>query len=513
MRPEPVPASEATPVPAARPQASTIGRLPLFHVVGFTGHRHLTNIEAAAAAIREALELLRRELSGEWVALSSIADGGDRLFVHQARLLGLSWHAILPLPRAEFAKDFTEAEWQDVETTLEAADHVRILEETGDRDESYLDCGIETVNDADVLLAVWDGDRARGKGGTADVVQYARSINKPLLIVDAVTNKVRRENWNHLRREDPALKDLNSLPEAHSAYSQNPFSAPDAVHLFQQKCDFYASHGAPQYRRLIVSTVLAHVIATLISAAVTAYGLHLLALPWAEFLFVSFALSAALVLNRHLHSHHSWVRCRLAAEFCRSALATWGLPRAAPLLQDLDLEGTEGITRALHILHLRSAAKNPVGLEEFKSIYLVQRIDDQHAYFEKQLRRAQPLLRRLKMGFWAGTILAFGVTALHAISRTFELPMPEWVKATAFVFLSISLPVLAAAVISIISINDLQRRVSRFKDMRVLLDSSRTQVSSCRTWPSVERVVLRTERALLHEVMEWHSSRAFSSSH
>src|SRR6188768_2510637 len=175
MRPDPVPASGATPdPPAAATKQSPLGRLPMFHVVGFTGHRHLTNIEAAATAIREALELLREEFAGEWVALSSIADGGDRLFVQQARLLGLSWHAILPLPRAEFAKDFTEAEWSDVETTLEAADHVRILEETGDRDESYLDCGIETVNDADVLLAVWDGDRARGKGGTADVVQYAR---------------------------------------------------------------------------------------------------------------------------------------------------------------------------------------------------------------------------------------------------------------------------------------------------------------------------------------------------
>ena len=490
-----------------------MGRLPMFHLVGFTGHRHLTNVEAAATAIREALELLRQEFSGEWVALSSIADGGDRLFVREARGLDMSWHAILPLPRAEFAKDFSEAEWADVETTLEAADHVRILEETGDRDESYLDCGIETVNDADVLLAVWDGDRARGKGGTADIVQYARAIGKPLMIVDAVTHKVRRENWNRLTRDDPVLADLNGLPEAHSAYSPNPFAAPDSVHLFQQKCDYYATQGAPQYRRLIVATVVAHVVATLISAGVTAYGLHLLALPWAEFLFVSFAFGAALVLNRHLHSHHSWVRCRLAAEFCRSALATWGLPRAAPLLQDLDLAGTQGLARALHILHLRSVVKDPVGIEEFKSIYLVQRIDDQFAYFERQVHRAQPLLKRLKFGFWAATILAFGVTAFHAISRTFDLPMPDWVRATTFVFLSISLPVIAAAFISIISINDLQRRVARYKDMRVLLEASRTQVASCRTWPSLERVVLKVERALLHEVIEWHSTRSFSSSH
>jgi hypothetical protein len=512
MRPGPLPPNDATPAAPATASQAPLGRLPMFHVVGFSGHRQLANLEGAASAIREALVLLRSELSGEWIALSSIASGGDRLFVQQARSLGLSWHAILPLPRAEFAKDFTPAEWSVVEATLETADHLRVMAESGDRQESYLDCGVETVDESDVLLAVWDGDPARGKGGTADVVQYAKAIGKPLLIVDAVTHQVRRENWERLQREDPVLADLNALPEAKSVYATNPFAAPDAVFLFQQKCDYYASHDAPQFRRLIVSTVAAHVMATLMSAAVVAYGLHLLALPWAEFFCVSFAFGAALVLNRHLHSHHSWVRCRLAAEFCRSALATWGLPRAAPLLQDLDLAGTRGLARALHVLHARSSARVPVPLEEFKRIYLSQRINDQLAYFDRQVSRAQPVFRRLKAGFWIATILALVVTASHAVSRTLELPLPEWARATAFVFLSISLPAVAAAFISIISINDLQRRVARYQEMRTVLEASRAQVSSCRTWASLERVVLRTERVLLHEVIEWHSTRSFSQS-
>ena len=41
------------------------GRLPLFHVVGFTGHRQLVNPAEAASAIREALETLRSEIAGE----------------------------------------------------------------------------------------------------------------------------------------------------------------------------------------------------------------------------------------------------------------------------------------------------------------------------------------------------------------------------------------------------------------------------------------------------------------
>jgi hypothetical protein len=498
------------PVPAPN---VAVGQLPLFHVVGFSGHRQLESAAGVAEAIGAALKSLQREIPGEWIALSSIAGGSDQLFVKQARAIGLSWHAILPLPRLEFAQDFTPAEWAVVEETLATADHLSVISETGEREDAYLDCGIETVNGADILIAVWDGQPARGKGGTADVVQYAKSIGKPVLIIDAGTHEVRKENWSRLEPGDAVLATLNKLPEAASAWAENPFKAPDAIFLFQQKCDYHASHGAPQFRRLIVSTVMLHVIATLIASATLAYGLHLIALPWLELLCLTIGLGAALVLRHHLHSHHSWVRCRLAAEFCRSALATWGLPRAAPLLLDLDVSSVRGLTRALYILHSRSSAERPVGMADFKRIYLEKRINDQLAYYNRQVNRAMPLFNRLTVSFWVATILAVLITAAYAITRTFDFGMPEWIRATGFVFLPISLPVVAASVISFISINDLQRRVARYREMQALLEANRAQVTYCQTWNSLERIVLKTERALLQEVVEWHSITSFSDSH
>jgi hypothetical protein len=495
----------ATPAP--------VGRLPNFHVVGFTGHRHLTDHAGAARAIRGAIDAIRDEVPGEWIALSSVAGGSDQIFVQQARASGLAWHAILPLARVEFAKDFSHEDWERVEKTLASADHVRTISEYGDRKDGYFDCGIETVNGADVLLAVWDGEPARGRGGTADIVQYAQSIGKPVMIIDAVTHEVRRENWQRLEPDDEVLADLNSLPDAATGWAENPFKAPDSVYLFQQKCDWHASRGAPQFRRLIVSTVVAHVIASVIGAAVVAYGLRLLALPWLELTCITFALCAAIVLRRKMHSHHSWVRCRLAAEFCRSALATWGLPRAAPLLQDLDLAGARGITRALYVLHTRSSATRPVPIEEFKRIYLTKRIDDQLAYYDRQVGRALPLYRRLAAAFSIATITALVSTAFYAVTKTLYLPLPAWLSGTTYYFLPIALPALAASAISIISINDLQLRVARYREMQALLRASRAQVASCRTWNSIEQVVLKTERALLQEVIEWHSIRSFSASH
>jgi hypothetical protein len=492
---------------------SANSELPLFHVVGFSGHRQLDNAGALAPAVTRALELLRQETKGEWVALSSVATGGDQLFIGQARSLGLSWYAILPLPRAEFAKDFSEAEWRGVEATLGQAENVRVITENGSREDAYLDCGMETVNGSDVLLAVWDGDPARGKGGTADVIEYAKSIGKPILIVDAATGELRRENWARLERGDESLANLNRLPDAAACAAGNPFMAPDTIFNFQKKCDHAASRGAPQFRRLIASTVLLHVAATIIAAAALAYGLHLMAIPWAKLACLAAALGVAIVLRRHAHSHDSWVRCRLAAEFCRSALATWGLPRAAPLFEELDLPGVRSLTRSLHILHSRSSAARQVPMEEFKRVYLEKRIDDQLSYYRRQEGRALPQFRRLKVGFWIATIAALTCTAAYAVAHTLHAEVPEWTRQTFFYFIPIALPVVAASFISMISINDLQRRVARYREMRAMLEDSRRQITFCQTWNSLERLVLRTERALLQEVLEWHSITSFSESH
>ena len=121
---------------------SSSSELPLFHVVGFSGHRLLADPMGVSKAIHGALRALQAEAPGEWLALSSVAEGGDQLFVAQAQSLGLSWQAILPLPRAEFATDFSPSEWTAVENLLGSAEHVRVITENGTREEAYLDCGL-----------------------------------------------------------------------------------------------------------------------------------------------------------------------------------------------------------------------------------------------------------------------------------------------------------------------------------------------------------------------------------
>jgi len=208
------------------------------------------------------------------------------------------------------------------------------------------------------------------------------------------------------------------------------------------------------------------------------------------------------------------VRCRLAAEIARSALATWGLPRAAPLFEDLDLAEFRQLTRSLDVLHRRASAEQPLPMEAFKQLYLKRRVDDQLAYYRRQLHQALPQAKWLRTGFWVATVLAIVCTAAYALHATLhwgELPLR--LEQLVFYFLPISLPVIAAAFLSLVSVFDLQRRVARYREMIHLLKTCRSQIAYCETWNGIERVVQRTERALLQEVLEWHSLTSFAESH
>ena len=284
-------------------------QLPQFHLVGFAGHRRLTDVEIAATWLSAALASLRTQALGEWLGVSSAAAGSDLLFARTVLDHGMSWQALLPLPQAEFQQDFTSDEWQQVEALLAQAESVAVIGSSALREEAYLDCGIEIVNACDVLVALWDGEPARGRGGTAEVVAFARERGKPLVIIDPDTGELRRENFQNFISADPELSFLNGLPEV-PASGATQSGARVTVEHFMEKADDAANRSAPQFRLLTAATVLLHVAATIIATAGLAFDWHPMPLPWAKLLFVLGALGAALAI-RHYRAQHNWVRCRL----------------------------------------------------------------------------------------------------------------------------------------------------------------------------------------------------------
>ena len=162
-------------------------------LVGFTGHRRVANEEKVAQVLREVITSLQREGRGDLVARSSIASGADTIFAEACLAANLKWIALLPFPEAEFKKDFSAADWQRARALLDRAERIETLSESAERPRGYLDCGLATVDGADLMIALWDGKAPRGPGGTGQIVEHARVVQKPLILISPDGLEVKRE--------------------------------------------------------------------------------------------------------------------------------------------------------------------------------------------------------------------------------------------------------------------------------------------------------------------------------
>ena len=165
-------------------------------VVGFTGHRRLKHEQALAQVLREVIASLQQEVGRNLVGRSSIASGADTLFAEACQASNMKWIAQLPFPEAEFKKDFSEADWKRARALLDRAERVEISSQTAERPRGYLDCGLATVDGADLMVAVWDGQAPRGLGGTADIVEQARAVQKPLILISPDGAQISRERFS-----------------------------------------------------------------------------------------------------------------------------------------------------------------------------------------------------------------------------------------------------------------------------------------------------------------------------
>jgi hypothetical protein len=160
--------------------------LPL--VVGVTGHRDLS-AEAEGplrALFGEALERLqRRHPSMQLLVLSGLAAGADILAAEEALERGIAVFACLPMPQAEYEKDFTPAELERFRRVLPRCAEVAVVGTSARREQGYVDVADFIAYYCHVLVAFWDGLEARGPGGTAQVVELRRG-GVPSMVGDAL---------------------------------------------------------------------------------------------------------------------------------------------------------------------------------------------------------------------------------------------------------------------------------------------------------------------------------------
>jgi hypothetical protein len=147
--------------------------------VGITGHQGLD--AATERRIRTALggEIARL---GAICGVSSLAEGADQLFAEEVLKQGGSLLAVVPCVDYESAFQTKEAR-RAYDRLMGVASEIVELSYGEPGEEAYWAAGRRVVDLADEVLAVWDGEKSGGLGGTADVVGYALQQDVPVSVI------------------------------------------------------------------------------------------------------------------------------------------------------------------------------------------------------------------------------------------------------------------------------------------------------------------------------------------
>lgn len=503
------------------------------YLVGFTGHRSGYEeplIRHALKAVLADLQKHAASVGGELDLYASVAEGADTLCVEVARELGMAVHLLLPMPEAEFEKDFASPEvWARSRKQLDLArqkpgrDSVRVAAGEMTRPDCYYDQGIQILEAVDVFIALWDGEKARGLGGTEQIVTQAGRIGVPRVIVDSKTGQTRTEcSLEAAFAADEVVAELNEI--AHKAGASCAAQAANADAL-QECLDGIANTEAGRFRPSIVRIILLHGIAALMAAWVTlklADGS-----AWEKWKWVITAVELALVsyalwLGKRLHQKHTqerWIRCRFAAELVRGFRAS--VPLVDPLAPSIAVHDPKWRRFALSTGLLVNASRAQVDILQLRDDYIATRLSETHPdgqighYLKMNLRALRWWNITGFISKWSARLAPPFVflSLLNKLSK--KLPILDfkgeggwhWDKDPVLwpfvVLLPIALPLIAGVSSGIRQALDAGRRKERYPEMVKRLTALRTHLSGLKTHTTITRTVTQTEEILLDELREW----------
>lgn len=177
-------------------------QIPLALALGVTGHRPEQldgQSDRIAARLGELFDAIQAALAkvaqghAELFAagdphvrlVTPLAEGADQIAARAALDKGMVIEAALPFDRVTYEGDFSTSLARDMFQAF-LGEARSVLELPGRRDAplaAYVMAGRATIAHCDLLIAIWDGQAPRGRGGTGEVVEIALLNGTPILHV------------------------------------------------------------------------------------------------------------------------------------------------------------------------------------------------------------------------------------------------------------------------------------------------------------------------------------------
>ena len=201
----------------------------LAFTLGITGHRAIDPerraglaraLDALCASVRAKVDEIGRQhaavfsdSSAALTMVSPLAEGADRLAAEAALQNDYALHAMLPFPREIYATDFEGEALAEYYTLLDRAEAICELPDVRDHDpRGYVLIGEATVAQCDILVALWDGEESRGRGGTADVIEHAVRRGVPVIHIANDAPDVQTVYWSGFDVIEPDLITREEAP-------------------------------------------------------------------------------------------------------------------------------------------------------------------------------------------------------------------------------------------------------------------------------------------------------------
>ena len=476
-------------------------KLPTILAIGFSGHRQLADENKCRTAIRKVLEDWKAKVPGVIYCVSSAAAGGDLLFAEACIEMNLPIRIFLPFPKESFRADFDELTWERAELVMASALSVEVKGVSRESKEGYYECSIETVQQSELLIALWDGKHGRGLGGTADAVYFALEQGRTIVWINSASGAIQYLNEKKELLRDPEMDFLNGLADGPLKLPAN--TPEDLVQAWFTKVDERANHVAPQFRRLAAIPIFCTAAAALLSGRTAFTGEGVIWL-WMGTVFAIMAAALPVVM-RLTQRQITWTRLRTAAEICRSCMALWQTPALYDVVGPEVVPELAGMLMSLKYLKMSDQAARQTSLDDFKRLYRGNRVQRQIVYFSSHAALATRAVRRYQILIWAVVILA-GAFNVWILSNAHGLHvwMPgRWKPELAFT--AASFFQIATVAGALLVVNDYERRRDRYRELHRMLTQWDKQLDLSQTWPIVLRITSMVEKALLAELIEWRS--------
>jgi hypothetical protein len=519
------------------------GRLPIRVRIGVTGHRRLDDPARVREEVRRRLGQIAAHFPASdvtdvvFTVLSALAEGADRIVAEEtiaffgperAELV-----AVLPLDPDDYAADFETPESKDAfHEALDGASHVIQTRWQGGRDEAYWQAGRAVVERCDVLIAVWDGRKAQGHGGTAEVIDYAVRREVPVLTVlvgdgaapPGEAPALPAPNWPppSWRR----LDEYNSLDrrvarrrraiEAEGGRPEEGIADPGVRALYER----IATWSVPRYARAevrarayqrqyyLVVDLLFGLAALAVAAVAWQTSFHPDEPLWT--LLETAALSLAVAgfwYGRHRHLHDAWIGYRSLAEAFRSAqfLALVGAG------QDDDGRIDPSRPPARTQQWFRRAfteawRRRPAGAGEhhavgaLRDVLVAQWIDPQIRYHRRTAERAE----RRHHGVTVAVEALLGVAIVLSLFHAFGVAEEHRFLSELLVFLAIALPGLSAALTGHREQRQYRLHAERSRRTSQQLEHLRDELLRAGDLVTLRRLAGEVQAMMVAENLDWY---------